>query len=211
MAGEPIARRKIKGVCIEVFLEALGMRLIPLIGFCKKFLRSARAVSEIFTKGDGGLGQGEELFPFTPWLTGPLLAPTPFNALPDHPAIEPSITLFNFYGEYDSNWELKKKTDIWAINPIVDFQFGINDFLGIETIIGAITNFRGSRISTNFQDTIMYFGCQLLNDKKGTWIPDLRFIIQETYPTGNYQDLDPLNEEIDHNTIFAMNQMHLFP
>lgn len=150
----------------------------------------------VFAKGDGS-ALDEEMTPYTPWFTGPLLAPTPINMLPDRPAIEPTITVFDTYGEYNENWHLKKEKDIWAINPLVDFQFAITDFLGIETIIGALTNFRGSRISTNFQDTIMFFGCQLLNDKKGTWIPDLRFIIQETYPTGNYQDLDPVNEGID--------------
>ena len=52
----------------------------------------------------------ENLLTYTPWFTGPLLAPTPINMKPGHPAIEPSFTIFNTYGKYNSNWNLKKQS-----------------------------------------------------------------------------------------------------
>jgi hypothetical protein len=134
---------------------------------------------------------------YTPWFTGPLLAPTPINMKPGHPAIEPTVTLFNTYGRYNSNWKLKKQDNIWAINPLVDFQFGITNNLGIETLVSFISNFKNGKSASHFQDTTVLFGYQVSNDIKGSWVPDFRLILQETFPTGKYQKLDPGKEGID--------------
>jgi hypothetical protein len=134
---------------------------------------------------------------YTPWFTGPLLAPTPINMKPGHPAIEPTVTLFNTYGRYNSNWKLKKQDSTWAINPLIDFQFGITNNLGIETLVSFISNFKNGRSASHFQDTTVLFGYQVSNDIKGSWVPDFRLILQETFPTGNYQKLDPSKEGID--------------
>lgn len=134
---------------------------------------------------------------YTPWFTGPLLSPTPINMNPSHPAIEPTLTIFNTYGEYSSNWHLKKQDTIWAINPLVDFQFGITNNLGIETLVSFISNFKKGRSASYFQDTIVFFGYQVSNDIKDSWVPDCRLILQETFPTGNYEKLDPNKEGID--------------
>ncbi len=134
---------------------------------------------------------------YTPWFTGPLLAPTPINMKPGHPAIEPTATLFNTYGRYNSNWKLKKQDSTWAINPLIDFQFGITNNLGIETLVSFISNFKNGKSASHFQDTTVLFGYQVSNDIKGSWVPDFRLILQETFPTGNYQKLDPSKEGID--------------
>ena len=139
----------------------------------------------------------ENQLTYAPWFTGPLLAPTPINMKPGHPAIEPSLTVFNTYGRYDSNWKLKKQDHTWTINPFLDFQFGITNNVGIETLISYVSNFKNGKTFNHFQDTIVLFGYQISNDIKGSWIPDLRLILQETFPTGNYQKLDPDKEGID--------------
>jgi len=41
------------------------------------------------------------------------------------------------------------------------------------------------------QDTILLLGFQIANDVKGSWIPDVRIDLQQTLPTGKYQNLDP--------------------
>ena len=132
-----------------------------------------------------------------PWFTGPLLAPTPINMSPGHPSIEPSLTIFNTYGKYDSKWKMKKQDNIWAINPLIDFQFGITDSLGIETLAATISNFQNGQSSTHFQDTIVLFGYQLSNDINGSWVPDCRLFLHETFPSGKYQNLNPKKMGID--------------
>lgn len=134
---------------------------------------------------------------YTPWFTGPLLAPTPVNMKPGHPLIEPIIYIFNTYGKYDSSWHLKKGTSVYAINPVLDVQFGITDNFGIEIDVGFISNFRKTRRVTHLQDSFLFFGYQVSNDRKGSWIPDFRLLIEELFPTGNYEKLDPKNMGID--------------
>lgn len=135
--------------------------------------------------------------PYTPWFVGPLLAPTPINMDPKHPALEPSVTIFNTYGQYSTNWGIEKKDSIWAINPLIDFQFGITNNLGIELLLSSISNFQHGQSATYFQDTQVLFGYQISNDIRGSWVPDCRFVIQETFPSGNYQKLNPKKGGID--------------
>lgn len=135
--------------------------------------------------------------PYTPWFTGPLLAPTSINMVPGKPAIEPSVALLFTYGSYQSDWGVKGEDLTIAINPFVDFQFGITDNTGIELLAAGITNFKNGQSSTHFQDTILLFGYQVSNDVKDSWIPDFRFLLQTGYPSGKYKRLDPAKEGID--------------
>ncbi len=160
------------------------------------FLLSPSLIFATLTIPSPGFSPENQLL-HTPWFTGSLLAPTAINMQPGHPAIEPSVTVFKTYGEYNSNWKTKKQDTIWAINPFVDFQFGITNKIGIETLISFICNFKNGKTASNFQDTIVLFGYQVSNDIKGSWVPDFRLIIQETFPTGKYQKLNPKKQGID--------------
>lgn len=134
---------------------------------------------------------------YIPWFTGPLLSPTPINMQPGHPAIEPSITIINTYGEYDSNWKLKSKSNEWSINPFLDFQMGFTNRIGLEILASFISNFKKDQTATRMQDTILLLGFQIANDKKNSWIPDIRIDLQEVIPTGSYQKLNPKKLGID--------------
>jgi hypothetical protein len=50
-----------------------------------------------------------------------------------------------------------------------------------------------------FLKTVYRLGYQISTDKltKGNWIPDLRIIAEEIFPTGKYNNLDPNKEGID--------------
>lgn len=134
---------------------------------------------------------------YEPWYTGPFLIPTPVNMDPKHPALEISTTIFNTYGLYRSDWTIQKQDTIWAINPMLDFQMGITNNIGLEFQIPYVSRFQNGRSASHFQDVILLLGYQVLNDTKGSWIPDFRFMIQETFPTGKYQKLNPKNQLID--------------
>nr|NGX26738.1 hypothetical protein [Chlamydiota bacterium] len=135
--------------------------------------------------------------PYEPWFTGPLLAPTAVNMEIGHPAIEPFLFVFNTYGKYDSSWKLKNETTIWAINPLVDFQFAVTKRTGVEVIASFVTNIKDGQSKTHFEDTILLLGYQVSDDKKDSWVPDFRFLFQTIFPSGNYHQLDPILEGID--------------
>lgn len=131
------------------------------------------------------------------WLTGPLLAPTPVNLDPGHPSLEPSITIFDFYGSYDTHWKLHTGDAVIALNLFVDFQFAFTKNTGVEIQAGAFSNFQHGKNSTHFEDTAVLLGFQLAHDKKDSWVPDVRFIIEEIFPTGNFQKFDPDKVDIE--------------
>ena len=139
----------------------------------------------------------ETLLTYTPWLTGPLLAPTPINMIPGQLAIQPTLTVFNTYGTYNSNWKLQREESTWSIAPLIDFQFGITNNLGVEAIFSFISNFKNEKNATDFEDTIIFLGYQVSNDIHGSWVPDFRIMVQEIFPTGKYQKLDPSKGGID--------------
>lgn len=130
-------------------------------------------------------------------LRAPLLTPTPINMQPGHPAIEPSITISNVYGRYDSNWKCNNEKDIWSIIPLIDFQFGITERTGIEVIASFVTNIQGSKTFTHLEDTLVLFGYQVSNDQKDSWVPDFRLFLQTLFPSGKHDKLDLVNNGID--------------
>lgn len=134
---------------------------------------------------------------FKQWFTGPVLAPTPITMDPSHPGLELSLIIMNSYGRYNSHWKIENTTDLWSIIEFSDFQVGFNSFLGAELITSFTSNFKGNANSNRFQDTIFRLGFQVLNDIKGSWIPDFRVLIQETLPTGTYRKLNPSKKGTD--------------
>lgn len=123
------------------------------------------------------------------WFVGPFLTPTPVTTPPGHPAIEYEVFILNNYGRYDSHWNVKNVPDTVTIFPAIDFQVGFSDKVSIEFFWGTNTNISKGTSYTDMTDLIFSIGYQLLTDKKGTWIPDMRLILSEIFPTGNYHKL----------------------
>lgn len=134
---------------------------------------------------------------FKQWFTGPVLTPTPITLPPGHPGLEVALVALNTYGFYDDSWRLKNTSDIWSIGPFVDFMAGITNWLGVEILGSYATNFNKGNHFSDFNDIRGRVGFQILTDQPGTWIPDFRILFQETFPTGNYDKLNPKHPEIE--------------
>lgn len=135
--------------------------------------------------------------PPVPWFTGTLLPPSAINAQPGHPVFAPYISLTLTYGNYNDNWKLNKINNTFSINPFIEFLFGINESIGVDVYASFISNFKEGQKSTHLQDTIVLIGFQIAKDTPKSWTPDIRITLQETFPTGNYQKLNPQKLGID--------------
>jgi len=135
--------------------------------------------------------------PYIPWFTGPFLSPTPTNPDPAHPAIQPGFTVRTNYGNYNSNWEVKTNDPIVSINPYLDFNMGITKNIGLEIYVIYRSVFQNGNNFNHFQDTLLFFGYQISNNKKDSWIPDTRLDLAASLPSGKYQKLDPQKNSID--------------
>ena len=137
---------------------------------------------------------------FNQWFTGPLLMPSPVTADPKYPLAECSVTVFDTYGNYKNNWQIQS-TDpkIWSIEYLPYWQMGFTTKLGCEIFTILRSSYTKDISSTYFTDTTFRLGYQILADPhvKGNWTPDFRVIIQEVFPTGNYQMLNPNKNLLD--------------
>lgn len=131
------------------------------------------------------------------WFMGALLTPNAKTVPPEHPGLEVVLVASENYGYYDHDWRVKYTSTMWAIAPYFDFQASFNKIVGVELVGSIITNFKQGKSSTHLQDTIFRLGFQISDDKENSWIPDFRILVQEIFPTGKYQRLNPRKKGID--------------
>lgn len=78
-----------------------------------------------------------------------------------------------------------------TISPVFDVSIGVASCADIE-IIGGFENRRKKGVSTTrMVDTIVKWGYQALVEDCRWWKPDLRVTLNQSYPTGIYNKLDP--------------------
>ena len=134
---------------------------------------------------------------YNQWFVGPILTPASITLDPKHPAIEIALGIQDIYGSYNSNWKRKNNLQYWSITPYIDFMAGLNKLIGIEFLGAYSVNLKKGKCFSHMDDIIFRLGFQILNDKKGTYIPDFRIIFQEKFPTGKYDKLTQKNHVIE--------------
>ena len=131
------------------------------------------------------------------WFAGPVFTPNP-RALPhSHPAIEVVLITQNTYGFYNNEWRERAIPKIWSVGPYVDFQYSFNNTIGVEYIGSLTSNFSQGTSSTHLRDSILRLGLQVSRDRSDSWVPDFRILLQEIFPTGKYEKLDPKKKKTD--------------
>jgi len=128
---------------------------------------------------------------YDPLYAGTLLSIYADNAAPGHMSVQPYIFYTRENGIYEKNWSFHKEKGINEYSLFVALETGITQHLDIALLLTGTYSQVGNRHSFLYNDTKVYLGAQLLVNKKGTWIPDLRLLLGETFPTGKYQHLNP--------------------
>ncbi|MBA2711887.1 MAG: transporter [Tatlockia sp.] len=123
----------------------------------------------------------------SPWFTGPLLAPTGKTIPKGHFNFEP----YGFYTEYGSPQNFKNV----EVNPII--SVGINSFMDFQASLPYDYSWVREQHGRGVGDFSLGLGIQALTHKEGSFLPDLRIILQETIPTGRFENLNPLKNGTD--------------
>lgn len=114
-----------------------------------------------------------------PWLTGPLLAPAGKTIPVGHVNFEP----YGFYTDYPHGYKNVEGVPILSV--------GIASFLDLQTSIPLDYSWVPGQHGSGIGDYSLALGMQILRQSESTWLPDLRFVVQEVFPTGRYENLDP--------------------
>lgn len=126
---------------------------------------------------------------FTPWYTGPLITGSATVMKPGKWNIQPYIFVTDNYATYDSKRNTVNTPDTLTINPQLIIQTGLTSFMDVVLILQGTYNENQDESSMNFGDTSLSVDFALLEEKP--FIPGIAIGIQETFPTGKYDRLNP--------------------
>lgn len=151
-----------------------------------------------------------------PWFVGPLLAGGGNTVSPGHVNIETYLFATKAYGVYNAQSKaVSDINDFYTVTPTFTTSIGVTNFMDFNAAIPYVYNHTDGETSTGAGDVTFGLGFQLIKGVKNTfWHPSVRAVVNETFPTGNYQDLDPDKLGTDstgrgaYQTSFALNFQH---
>ncbi|MFI4963236.1 MAG: hypothetical protein ACHP6H_05200, partial [Legionellales bacterium] len=82
-----------------------------------------------------------------------------------------------------------------VLNPIL--THGFTEWLDVQLVTPYAFNNTLGKNTNRLGDVSLALGIQLVEQKKSQWVPDIRLLVQETFPTGGYQKLNPLSAGTD--------------
>ena len=115
----------------------------------------------------------------SPWWTGPLLAPSGRTIPAGHVNFEP----YGFYTVYPAHYR-----NIEAL-PIL--TIGVTSFLDVQTSLPIDYSWDQGQSGHDIADYSLGFGLQIIKEVENSYIPYIRLTVQEVFPTGRYQNLNP--------------------
>ncbi len=155
--------------------------------------RSPEQIQQELNEAETQFAHAKEMF--NPWYAGPLLTGSASMMPPGQGNIQPFLFVTDNYAIYDSNRNVVDVPDLWNINPQVLVQAGITSWLDLTALVQTQTNSKHSTQSTFIGDTSLFGGIKIL--EQGLWVPGIKIGINETFPSGRYQNLKPNRQGTD--------------
>jgi hypothetical protein len=128
---------------------------------------------------------------YPPWFTGPLLAPAGKTIPKGHTNVEPYIVYTDNFGVYNNHWKVTKVPSVqtYNINPVL--SAGVADRVDIQTQTPLDFNTKEQKKGRGMTDFTVTLGYQVVKQENNKYLPSLRLSLNETLPTGRYNNLDP--------------------
>ncbi|MGD9726203.1 MAG: hypothetical protein AB7G68_08465 [Nitrospiraceae bacterium] len=126
-----------------------------------------------------------------PLFTGTLLSTRGSTMDHGHMVVEPYFYFTRFGGLYNNNWRLQSATSTRTMVLQTYFIYGLTERIDIEIAPQWLGNYAKSESSEGFGDFPVQLGFQLVRGRQDSWRPDVRVWVQETFPTGSYNNLSP--------------------
>ncbi len=135
--------------------------------------------------------------PIDPLYTGTLLQFYGQNVDPGSLSITSYVYFLRQYGIYNSHWNVNHNPQFNIQTYEVFLETGITKWVDFNLNLYGITSQVHGRSTLAFSDLQAYLGFQLIKSQKETWVPDVRLLIGENFPTGQYQHLNPKKQGAD--------------
>jgi hypothetical protein len=129
----------------------------------------------------------------SPWLTGPLLAPSGLTIPKGHYNIEPYVYVFANTARYNKGYRPVKIPTYWSVVIQPSIQIGLTDFLDFQFNPTCLYNYTRGAAKWDVGDMPIGIDIQLYksDEEIADWITGLKLAIKEVLPLGRYQKLNP--------------------
>ena len=134
---------------------------------------------------------------YTPWFTGPLLAPFCRTVAPKHTNWQPYLFFTDDIGTSDHKWKHSSAPNELVVNGNLLVTRGFTDFFDTQLVLNVFYKKENGQSSTRLGDTAIIPSFQALVDNPHGIMPDLRITFSQSFPTGKYQKLNPRKNGTD--------------
>jgi hypothetical protein len=132
-----------------------------------------------------------------PWFTGPLLAPAG-NTIPNgHFNLEPYLFYTNNIGSFNRHGKLvhTRSPQTTQVNPVL--SFGLTERMDFQLSLPYAINHVHGITRDYIGDVGAIMGFQAFAQGDHRWRPSLRITLQEQFPTGRFDKLNPILKGTD--------------
>lgn len=127
---------------------------------------------------------------FNPWYTGPLLAPSATMMPPGQGNLQPYIFFTDNYGAFNSKREWVSAPNKFILNPQpCGLQLGVTPSMDTTINMSTVAQWKDGHCGGGFQDMSLALGFKIQGQT--LHIPKVKFTVNQSFPTGKYQNLDP--------------------
>jgi hypothetical protein len=132
---------------------------------------------------------------FIPWYTGPLITGAANNVPPGSLLLQSYLYFTINHAQYNNHRRSVNTPNTYILNPLVVIETGITKWLDITTVPQAFFRWKKGHFASNFADLPLQLGFQIYRETP--YIPSIRLLVGEIFPTGKYQHLNPHKLGID--------------
>lgn len=126
-----------------------------------------------------------------PWFTGPLITPSA-NVVPRGSYnVEPYIYMFAYTAAYQKDWSVEGTPNIYALTLQCPSIVGLTPWMDISFVPTVSWQWCKNKYNMEMNDFIINLDFAPYTAPPGSWTPNVRLTVGETFPTGRYRHLGP--------------------
>ncbi len=151
---------------------------------------------------------------FSPWYTGPLITGSASLVPPKQVMLQPYLYFTVNYAAFNAHRRSVGTPNTYVLNPLIVIQAGITNWMDITTVPQGYFRWTQGEFGDGFGDLPIQLGFPLV--KETLYVPKMKLLVGETFPTGKYQHLNPNKLGLDatgqgsFQTVIALNMTKVF-
>ncbi len=138
----------------------------------------------------------EALKIFNPWYTGPLITPGASMMPVGRGNSQPYLFVTDNHAAYNSDRKsVSLPSDLVQLKGTANIQTGITDNFDLNLNFQGVENWQFDHSGGGFGDMSLVAGFLVLT--QGPYIPQIKFTVTQSFPTGKYKNLDTNGFNLD--------------